>query len=82
MKILVCISNVPDTTTKIKFAEGNASIDTTGIQWVINPWDELSLTRALELKDDAASGVKSVTVATCWTFRSEPTITKSPCNWS
>ena len=62
MKILVCISNVPDTTTKIKFAEGNASIDTTGIQWVINPWDELSLTRALELKDDTSSGVKSVTV--------------------
>ncbi len=52
MKILVCISNVPDTTTKIKFAEGNTSIDTAGIQWVINPWDELSLTRALELKDD------------------------------
>src|SRR5450759_3128774 len=61
MKILVCISNVPDTTTKIKFAEGNASIDTAGIQWVINPWDELSLTRALELKDEAAKGVKSVT---------------------
>src|ERR1035437_9573602 len=52
MKILVCISNVPDTTTKIKFAEGNTSVDTAGIQWVINPWDELSLTRALELKDD------------------------------
>ena len=69
MKILVCISNVPDTTTKIKFAEGNTSIDTTGIQWVINPWDELSLTRALELKDDAASGVKSVTVDSCWSLQ-------------
>ena len=39
MKIVVCISNVPDTTTRIKFLEGNASIDTSGIQWVINPWD-------------------------------------------
>jgi electron transfer flavoprotein beta subunit len=77
MKILVCISNVPDTTTKIKFAEGNASIDTTGIQWVINPWDELSLTRALELKDDTSTGVKSVTVAHVGPAGSEPTIRKA-----
>jgi electron transfer flavoprotein beta subunit len=77
MKILVCISNVPDTTTKIKFAEGNNAIDTNGIQWVINPWDELSLTRALELKDDAASGVKSVTVLHVGQASSEPTIRKA-----
>jgi electron transfer flavoprotein beta subunit len=77
MKILVCISNVPDTTTKIKFAEGNASIDTAGVQWVINPWDELSLTRALELKDDAASGIKSVTVIHVGPASSEPTIRKA-----
>lgn len=77
MKILVCISNVPDTTTKIKFVEGNASIDTTGIQWVINPWDELSLTRALELKDDAASGIKSVTVIHVGPATAEPTIRKA-----
>lgn len=77
MKILVCISNVPDTTTKIKPAEGNASIDTAGIQWVINPWDELSLTRALELKDDQSTGVKTVTVAHVGPASSEPTIRKA-----
>lgn len=77
MKILVCISNVPDTTTKIKFAEGASSIDATGIQWVINPWDELSLTRALELKDNAATGVKSVTVLHVGPASSEPTIRKA-----
>ncbi len=77
MKILVCISNVPDTTTKIKFAEGNTSIDTTGIQWVINPWDELSLTRALELKDDPSSGIKSVTVIHVGPATAEPTIRKA-----
>jgi len=77
MKILVCISNVPDTTTKIKIAEGNASIDTAGIQWVINPWDELSLTRALELRDDQSTGVKSVTVAHVGPVSSEPTIRKA-----
>jgi electron transfer flavoprotein beta subunit len=77
MKILVCISNVPDTTTKIRFAEGNASIDTAGVQWVINPWDELSLTRALELKDDPGSGIKSVTVVHVGPAASEPTIRKA-----
>jgi electron transfer flavoprotein beta subunit len=77
MKILVCISNVPDTTTKIRFAEGNTAIDTSGIQWVINPWDELSLTRALELKDDSGSGVKSVTVVHVGPASAEPTIRKA-----
>lgn len=77
MKILVCISVVPDTTTKIKLTEGNASIDTTGIQWVINPWDELSLTRALELKEDASNGIDSVTVIHVGTAASEPVIRKA-----
>ncbi|MDY0099779.1 MAG: electron transfer flavoprotein subunit beta/FixA family protein [Bacteroidales bacterium] len=77
MKVLVCISNVPDTTTKIKFTEGNSRLDTSGIQWVINPWDELSLTCALELRDDPASGVKTVTVAHVGLAGSEPTIRKA-----
>jgi electron transfer flavoprotein beta subunit len=77
MKILVCISNVPDTTTKIRFADGNSRLDTTGIQWVINPWDELSLTRALELKDDASAGVKLVTVAHVGGADADPTIRKA-----
>jgi electron transfer flavoprotein beta subunit len=77
MKILVCISNVPDTTTKIRFTDGNSRFDTTGVQWVINPWDELSLTRALELKDDATTGVSSVTVAHVGSSDAEPTIRKA-----
>lgn len=77
MKILVCISNVPDTTTKIKLVEDNSSIDTKGVQWVINPWDELSLTRALELKDDPLSGFRTVTVAHVGTAASEPAIRKA-----
>lgn len=77
MKILVCISNVPDTTTKVKFIDDLKKLDTTGIQWVINPWDELSLTRALELKDDASTGIQSVTVAHVGTASTEPTIRKA-----
>ncbi len=50
MRILVCISNVPDTTTKVKFSNDNTSIDENGVQWIINPWDELALTRAMEIE--------------------------------
>jgi electron transfer flavoprotein beta subunit len=77
MKILVCISNVPDTTTKVKFVDNNKKLDITGIQWIINPWDELSLTRALELKDNASNGITTVTVAHVGPVTSEPTIRKA-----
>lgn len=77
MKLLVCISNVPDTTTKVKFTEGLKKLDETGIQWVINPWDEFSLTRALELKDDVANGIDRITVAHVGLVGSEPTIRKA-----
>jgi len=77
MKVLVCISNVPDTTTKVRFIDDNKKLDTTGIQWVINPWDELSLTRALELKDVAANGIEKVTVAHVGTAAAEPVIRKA-----
>ncbi|MEI6455960.1 MAG: electron transfer flavoprotein subunit beta/FixA family protein [bacterium] len=77
MKILVCISNVPDTTTKVKFTGDFKTLDTSGIQWVINPWDELSLTRALELKDIPANNITSVTVAHVGLIGSEPTIRKA-----
>jgi electron transfer flavoprotein beta subunit len=77
MKLLVCISNVPDTTTKVKFVDDNKKFDETGVQWVINPWDELSLTRALEMKDDPASGIKTVTIAHVGSATAEPTIRKA-----
>lgn len=77
MKILVCISNVPDTTTKVKFIDNAKKLDINGIQWVINPWDELALTRALELKDDASNGVQSVSVGHVGLVSSEPTLRKA-----
>jgi electron transfer flavoprotein beta subunit len=77
MRILVCISNVPDTTTKVKFSNDNASIDQTGVQWIINPWDELALTRAMELKEDTSNPVSNVTVVTVGPAGSEPTLRKA-----
>jgi electron transfer flavoprotein beta subunit len=77
MKILVCISVVPDTTTKIKFIPDHKELDTNGIQWIINPWDELALTRALELKDDPKNDISSVTLAHAGPASSEPVIRKA-----
>jgi electron transfer flavoprotein beta subunit len=77
MKILICISNVPDTTTKVKFTDSNTRLDVTGIQWIINPWDELSLTRALELKDDPSNSIEKVTVVHVGQVSAEPTIRKA-----
>lgn len=60
MKFLVCISHVPDTTTKINFVDGK-SLNTNGVQFIINPYDEIGLTRALEIKE-ANGGTPTVTV--------------------
>ena len=74
MKILVCISNVPDTTTKISFTNNNTAFNGAGVQFVINPFDEwYALVRALELKE-AQGG--SVTIIHVGAADSEPTIRK------
>jgi len=77
MKILVCISNVPDTTTKIKFTGDNTAFDDTGVQWIINPWDELALTRALELKEGSGGAIEKITVINVGTVATEPTLRKA-----
>jgi len=56
MKILVCISKTPDTTSKIAFKDNNSKFEETGVQWIINPYDEwYALVRAIELKEKDAS---------------------------
>lgn len=58
MKILVCVSKTPDTTSKIAFTEGNTKFDEAGVQWIINPYDEwYALVRAIELKEKDPSVV-------------------------
>lgn len=58
MKLLVCISQTPDTTTKIKFANGDTEFDTSGVQFIMNPYDEwYALVRALELKEQGGGSV-------------------------
>ena len=63
MKILVCISKSPDTTSKIAFSDGNTKFDENGVQWIINPYDEwYALVRGLELKEANGGTVTTITV--------------------
>ncbi|MBT8303561.1 MAG: electron transfer flavoprotein subunit beta/FixA family protein [Bacteroidia bacterium] len=74
MKILVCISHVPDTTSKINFTEGDTKFDTNGVQFVINPNDEFGLTRAMWLKEKQGASIDVVSVGGPET---EPTLRKA-----
>src|ERR1035437_9478665 len=74
MKILVCISNVPDTTTKISFTDNDTLFNAAGVQFVINPFDEwFALVRGLELKETLGG---SITIIHVGKADSEPTIRK------
>jgi len=74
MKILVCISHVPDTTSKINFKDNDTNFDASGVQFVINPYDEFMLTRAMWFKEKQGA---SVTVANVGTAATEPTLRKA-----
>ena len=62
MKILVCISHVPDTTSKINFINNDSEFDTNGVQFVINPNDEFGLTRAIWFQEQQSANVTVVNV--------------------
>jgi len=74
MKILVCISNVPDTTTKITFTNDNTQFNTSGVQFIVNPYDEIALSRAIELCE---GGKGTVTVINVGESTTDPTIRKA-----
>jgi electron transfer flavoprotein beta subunit len=74
MKVLVCISNVPDTTTKITFTDNNTQFNTNGVQFILNPYDEIALARAIELTD---GGKGSVTVINVGDTTTEATVRKA-----
>lgn len=62
MKILVCISCVPDTTSKINFKNNDTEFDNSQIQYVINPNDEFGLTRAIWFKENDGSEIDVISV--------------------
>ncbi len=75
MNILVCISQAPDTTSRIAFKNGDTEFDTDGVQFIVNPYDEwYALVRALELKE---AGGGTVTILTVGGASTEPTMRKA-----
>jgi electron transfer flavoprotein beta subunit len=74
MKILVCITHVPDTTSKINFLDNNTKFDTNGVQFIIGPYDDYALARAIELKESTGS---TVTVLNVGGTETEPTLRKA-----
>lgn len=74
MKILVCISHVPDTTSKISFTENNTKFDKNGVQFIIGPYDDYAIARAMELKETLGA---EVTVMNVGPVETEPTIRKA-----
>lgn len=74
MKVLVCISHVPDTTSKINFTSDNSEFDKNGVQFVINPYDEFGLTRAMWIKEKLGG---TVTVINVGGAETEPTLRKA-----
>ena len=74
MKILVCISHVPDTTSKINFVNNDSEFDTNAVQFVINPNDEFGLTRAVWFQEQQGA---TVTVVNVGGPDTEPTLRKA-----
>ena len=74
MKILVCISHVPDTTSRINFTDNNTKFDTAGVQFIIGPYDDYALARAIELKEGLGATVHVINVGLADT---EPTLRKA-----
>ncbi len=71
---MVCITHVPDTTSKISFTDGDTKFDKTGVQYIIGPYDDYAIARAIELKESAGA---TVTVLNVGLAETEPTIRKA-----
>ena len=75
MNILVCITHVPDTTSKISFTDDDTKFDKNGVQFIIGPYDDYALARAVELKEQLGDG--KITVINVGEAETEPTIRKA-----
>jgi electron transfer flavoprotein beta subunit len=74
MKILVCISSVPDTTSKIAFENNNTSFAKSGLTYIIGPYDDYALARAVEIKESLGA---DITVLNVGLSDSEPQLRKA-----
>lgn len=54
---IVCISQVPDTESRIKIAAGSRRIDEAGLKFIVSPYDEFALEEAILLKEKQGGDV-------------------------
>ncbi|MEY3689757.1 MAG: hypothetical protein RIT37_1319 [Bacteroidota bacterium] len=64
MNILVCISQVPDTTAKIQVSGDGISIEKAGVKFILNPYDEFAIEEGLRLRERFGGTVTALTVGT------------------
>lgn len=62
MKIVVCVKQVPDTTTKIQIAPEGDRIAEGDVNWIVSPYDEFAIEEALKIKEAGDGEVVLVTV--------------------
>lgn len=75
MNILVCISHVPDTTTKIQFDATGKALNKSGVTFIINPYDDYGLSKAIDLKEKLKTG--KITALCVGNAEVEPTLRKA-----
>ena len=71
---MVCITHVPDTTSRISFSQDDTQFDSGGVQYIIGPYDDYALARAVELKDELEA---TITVLHVGGAEADPTIRKA-----
>ncbi len=62
MKIVVCVNHVPDTETKIKIGSDNVSIDKTGVNFMLSPYDEFAVEEGLRLREKFTGDVTVISL--------------------
>jgi electron transfer flavoprotein beta subunit len=81
MKIYVCLKQVPDTETKIKISADGRSVDTTGVKWILCPYDEFAVEEAIRFKEkNAGATVTALTVGPERTIESLRTALAMGCD--
>jgi electron transfer flavoprotein beta subunit len=63
MDVVVCIKRVPDTETKVRVAADGRSLDVATVQWIMAPYDEMAVEKALQLRDGGGGGTVTVVTA-------------------
>ncbi len=62
MNILVCISRVPDTTSKIVTDSDSKTIAIQGVKFIVNPYDEFAIEEALRIRAKQGGIITVLTV--------------------